>query len=253
MRASIRKITTKVEKIKLPRYDFQNYWASHEYDNAAEKMAIKRLVKGQHFKKAVDVGGGYGRLSNLLTNFTDKVVLAEPSEQQLKIAAIYLKDKPQVERRAWPATNLKLKDKSVDLVLVVRVLHHLPNPSKEFAEIARVLKPGGVFLLEFANDAHFLNRLRYGVRGKKVPITNPIGTKRKSSSNYISHHPKKIIKQLQESGFELEAALSGSNLRLPAIKRILGKNIMMGLEKVLQPMLAPVYFGPSVWLKLKKR
>ncbi len=35
--------------------------------------------------------------------------------------------------------------------------------------------------------------------------------------------------------------------------RMLGENILLGLEKVLQPTLAPLYFGPSVWLRLKKK
>jgi ubiquinone/menaquinone biosynthesis C-methylase UbiE len=113
------------------------------------------------------VGGGYGRLSKFLTKFSKKVILAEPSQQQLDIAKIYLKDTPAVDRKLWQASDLKLTDGGADLVLVVRVLHHLPDPAPELNEIARVLKPGGTFILEFANDAHFLNRLRYGVRGKQ--------------------------------------------------------------------------------------
>src|SRR5207244_2026600 len=124
-------------------------------------------------------------------------------------------------------------------------------------EIARVLKPGGTFLLEFANDAHFLNRVRYGIRGRGVPKT-PVDIRSEANKKageiaFVNHHPKVIIKMLKDAGFEVESALSGSNLRSPTLKKVLGKNILLGLEKVLQPMLAPLYFGPSVWLLLKKR
>lgn len=252
-----KKSVRKADQYDDPKYNYQDYWAGREYEHAAEEMAIKRLLRGQHFEQAIDVGGGYGRLSKFLTKFADKVTLAEPSQQQLDIAKIYLKDTAAVGRMLLQAADLRMDDGSVDLVLVVRVLHHLPNPAPEFCEIARVLKPGGTFILEFANDAHFLNRVRYGVHGKRVPKT-PVdirseANKKSGEVAFVNHHPKTIIKMLQDAGFEVDAVLSGSNLRSPTLKRIFGKNILLGLEKVLQPMLAPLYFGPSVWLRLKKR
>jgi len=251
------KVVRKADQYDDPKYNYQDYWTGREYEHTAEEMAIKRLLKGKHFKHAVDVGGGYGRLSLFLTNFADRVTLAEPSQQQLDISKIYLKDTANVERKLLQAADLKIPAGSVDLVLVVRVLHHLPNPAVELAEIARVLKPGGTFILEFANDAHFLNRVRYGVRGKRVP-KKPVDIRSEASKKagevaFVNHHPKTIIKMLVAAGFEVETALSGSNLRSPRLKKVLGKNILLGLEKVLQPLLAPIYFGPSVWLRLRRK
>jgi hypothetical protein len=58
---------------------------------------------------------------------------------------------------------------------------------------------------------------------------------------------------LNRAGFEVEATLSGSNLRSPTLKRVLGKRPLLAVERVMQPLLAPIYFGPSVWLRLKKK
>lgn len=251
------KTTKPADQYDDPEYNYQDYWQGREYEHAAEEMAIRRLLRGRRFELAVDVGGGYGRLSKYLTRFSKKVILAEPSQQQLDIAKMYLKDTPQVERQLWQAADLKLKAGQADLVLVVRVLHHLPDPTPEFAEIARVLKPGGTFLLEFANDAHFLNRIRYGLRGKGVPRT-PVdirseANRKKGEIAFVNHHPKTVINWLTEAGFEVEATLSGSNLRSPTLKRLVGKKPLLAVEKVLQPVLAPLYFGPSVWLRLRKK
>ena len=195
---STTKKTRRANQYNDPKYNYMDYWAGREYEHAAEEMAIKRLLKGKRFKHAVDVGGGYGRLSRLLANFADKVTLAEPSQQQLDMAKIYLKDVPSVERKLLQAADLKMPDASVDLVMVVRVLHHLPDPGAEFSEVSRVLKPGGVFILEFANDAHFLNRLRYGIHGKRVPkVPVDIRSKRNRESDdvsFVNHHPKPSLK-----------------------------------------------------------
>jgi ubiquinone/menaquinone biosynthesis C-methylase UbiE len=252
-----KKTTRKADQYNDPKHNYQDYWTGREYEHSAEEMAIKRLLKKDKFNQAVDVGGGYGRLSKFLTKFSKKVILAEPSQQQLDIAKIYLKDTPAVDRKLWQASDLKLTDGGADLVLVVRVLHHLPDPAPELNEIARILKPGGTFILEFANDAHFLNRLRYGVRGKHVPKT-PVDirseeNKKSGEIAFVNHHPKSILKMLENAGFELEAVLSGSNLRSPTLKKVLGKKPLLAAESILQPLLAPLYFGPSIWFKLKKK
>jgi ubiquinone/menaquinone biosynthesis C-methylase UbiE len=253
-----KKVIRKADQYDDPKYNYQNYWTGRDYEHAAEEMAITRLLRGKKFNHAVDVGGGYGRLSKYLTKFSKKVTLAEPSQQQLDIARIYLKDTPQVERKLWQASDIKLKDGEVDLVLVVRVLHHLPDPAPELNEIARVLKSGGTFILEFANDAHFLNRLRYAAHGKRVPktpvdIRSEENKKKKHEIPFVNHHPKIILSMLEDAGFELEAVLSGSNLRSPKLKKVLGKKPLLAAEKILQPMLAPLYFGPSIWFRLKKK
>ena len=142
-----RQATRKADQYDDPKYNYQDYWAGREYENAAEVMAIKRLLKGQHFKHAVDVGGGYGRLSKLLGSFADKVTLAEPSQQQLDIAKIYLKDTPSVERKLLQAADLEMPAKSVDLVLVVRVLHHLPDPAAGLAALESVLADNGAMAI----------------------------------------------------------------------------------------------------------
>lgn len=255
--AQTKKTVRKADQYDDPNYNYQDYWSGREYEHAAEEMAIRRLLKGKQFKHAVDVGGGYGRLSKFLTQFADKVTLAEPSQQQLDIAKIYLKDTHEVERKLLQAADLKMPKGSVDLVLVVRVLHHLPDPMVELQEISRVLKPGGTFILEFANDAHFLNRIRYAAHGKRVP-SKPISIQDEAKVKagelpFVNHHPKTIIKMLRDAGFELETVLSGSNLRSPSLKKVFGKRPLIALEKVLQPFLAPIYFGPSVWLKLTRK
>lgn len=237
-----------------PAFDYQEYWRGRDYEHAAEQAAIDRLLEGRRFHRALDVGGGYGRLSKHLTRYADEVILAEPSRQQLGLAEAYLRNAPEVRCLPAKASDLGLPDTSVDVAMVVRVLHHIPDPEPELAEIARVLRPGGTLLLEFANVSHALNRLRYAVRGRRIPLT-PVriaASADRLGIPFVNHHPKAVMALLERAGFALEAVLSGSNLRSPLAKRLLNTSAMLWAERRLQPALAPLWFGPSIWLRLAK-
>lgn len=143
-----------------PNYNYVDYWNGRAYEHAAEVMAIRRLLGSRRFCRAVDVGGGFGRLASLLTTYAGTVVLAEPSRHQLELAEHFLGEETRIERRQVPAADLGLPAGSVDLLLLVRVLHHIPDPRAEFAEFARVVQPGGTLVLEFANSANLVSRLR---------------------------------------------------------------------------------------------
>ena len=77
--------TRKADQYDDPKYNYQDYWAGREYEHAAEEIAIKRLLRGRKFEHAVDVGGGYGRLSKLLTKYAQKRTPAAPHPQPLPL------------------------------------------------------------------------------------------------------------------------------------------------------------------------
>lgn len=239
-----------------PSHDYRDYWQGRDYEDAAERLAIKRLLHGKHFRHAVDIGGGYGRLCVFLENYADKVTLTDSSQQQLDIGREFLKDHPEIDRRLMTAQELKFKDGEIDLLTIVRILHHIPDPEPAFKEIARVLAPDGYFLMEFANYAHFRNRLKHVVKGKKLPA-EPVDIrseawKARDDTPFVNHNPKTVIKQLQQAGLEVERVLSVSNLRSPGLKKIVPKSVMLATESLMQKPLARTYFGPSVFFLVRK-
>jgi ubiquinone/menaquinone biosynthesis C-methylase UbiE len=250
------KATKKADQYNDPSHNYLHYWDGRDYEDASERMAITRLLQGRHFRNALDIGGGYGRLCIFLEKYADKVTLAEPSQQQLDIAKDYLKKHPEIKRVLTQADDLKLKDKSHDLITMIRVMHHLPNPAPEFKEIARVLSDDGYLVLEVANYAHGRNRLKHIVKGKRLP-TDPVDirsakNRKKDEIAFVNHNPKTVEKQLAHAGLKVEKALSVSNLRSPGLKKVLPQGVMLTVEKVLQPTLAKTYFGPSVFFLVKK-
>jgi ubiquinone/menaquinone biosynthesis C-methylase UbiE len=240
-----------------PSHNYQKYWQHREYEDAAERLAISRLLAGKHFRHAVDVGGGYGRLCIFLEDYADKVTLAEPSQQQLDIAKDFLKDHKKIERKLLQAADLQFPAKSVDLLTTVRIWHHLPDPAPELKEISRVLSDGGYFVMEFANYTHFRNRLKYMAKARKFPeapvdIRSPKNRNRKELP-FVNHNPKTLVKQLDAAGLKVEKTLSVSNLRSPALKKVLPKRAMLALEQSMQRPFAASYFGPSIFFLVRKK
>lgn len=251
------KPTRKADQYNDPSHNYLKYWDGRDYENAAEEMAIRRLLSRKHFKHAVDVGGGYGRLCVLLEAYADKVTLAEPSQQQLDLAEEYLKDHPKVERKLLQAADLKFKDGGVDLVTMIRVMHHLPDPMPELKEISRVLSKDGYAIIEMANYAHARNRLKHLVKGQTLP-EKPVdirseANKKKNEIPFVNHNPKTVQKQLHEAGLKVVRQLSVSNLRSQTLKKLMPKGVMLALEKMAQPALAGSYFGPSIFFLVRKK
>jgi ubiquinone/menaquinone biosynthesis C-methylase UbiE len=248
--------TRRADQYNDPNHNYRQYWEGREYENAAEELAIRRLLRGKHFKHAVDVGGGFGRLCLLLEKYADKVTLAEPSQQQLDLAKDFLKGHPEVERKLLQAGDLKFKDESVDLLTMIRVMHHLPDPAPEFNEIARVLSPDGWAIVEVANYAHARNRLKHILKGKKLPL-KPVDIRSAAHKNkdeipFVNHNPSTVIRQLEHAGLQLERVLSVSNLRSPGLKKIVPLKSMLVVENALQKPLSGMYFGPSIFLLVRK-
>lgn len=246
----------KADQYNDPTHNYLRYWDGRDYEHVSEEMALTRLLKGKHFGHAADVGGGYGRLCLFLEEYADKVTLAEPSQQQLDIAKDFLKGHPEIDRVLTQTDDLKFKDKSVDLITVIRVMHHLPEPAQSFKELARVLSDDGYLVLEVANYAHGRNRLKHVLKGQKLPV-EPVDirsakNRKESEIAFVNHNPKTVVKQLAHAGLKVDKVLSVSNLRSPGLKKVVPQGVMLSVEKILQPTLARTYFGPSVFFLVKK-
>ncbi|MRJ99951.1 methyltransferase domain-containing protein [Aeromicrobium sp. S22] len=236
-------------------YDYTKYWDNRDYENGAEQIAIRRLLKGNHYRKAADIGGGFGRLCLLLRTFADEVTLAEPAASQLEAAKKVLAG-TDIKQVQMQADDLKFADGELDLVTMVRVMHHIPEPSAEFAEISRVLAPGGTAIIEVANYGHFKNRLRHKKEGTPLP-TEPVDIRQTKADEpdaiaFVNHNIDTVVGQLAAAGLTLESKLSVSNLRSQKLKKALPKSVMLAAERISQKRLAKNNFGPSIFLKLRK-
>jgi 2-polyprenyl-6-hydroxyphenyl methylase / 3-demethylubiquinone-9 3-methyltransferase len=100
-------------------------------------------------KRALDVGCGGGYVSELLAKRGAKVIAFDLAKGAVRAGKQKLGDKI-----AWlcaSATEIPLKDESVDVVVNTDVLVHLTDPLPCLREMSRVLKPGGVLWFSTIN------------------------------------------------------------------------------------------------------
>lgn len=88
---------------------------------------------------AWDVGCGNGQAARALAEHFDRVVASDPSAEQIAMAPPH----PRIDYRVEPAEHCSLESTSVDLVTVAQALHWF-EPTGFHAEVARVLRPGGL-------------------------------------------------------------------------------------------------------------
>ncbi|MBF7730433.1 class I SAM-dependent methyltransferase [Pseudomonas sp. N040] len=91
-------------------------------------------------QRALDIGCGNGQASQALLSRFDQVLACDSSLAQLAEA----RRQPALQLFAADARKLPLQPASLELVIVAQALHWFAGPAF-FAEVGRVLKPGGLF------------------------------------------------------------------------------------------------------------
>ena len=94
-----------------------------------------------------DLGCGTGQASAALAPFVARVIAIDGSAAMLQSAKKRLHAFTNVELRRGDLEELPVDDGRLDAAMLTLVLHHVPEPDKALAEVARVVKPGGRIVL----------------------------------------------------------------------------------------------------------
>lgn len=235
-------------------YDYKKeFWENvdREYEDQADRMAIRKLLP-KRMEKFADIGGGYGRLANEYLKRAHKVFLFDYSKTELEQAKEIYGDK--IETRAGDIYELPFKDDELDGLMMIRVTHHLKKMDKAIAELYRVLKPGGVAVIEVANKRTLPKIARFVTGRSKVnPFDHKVANyKEISKDGFYNYHPKYVEEIFEKTGFKTERVLSVSNFRSQSLKKVFGTKKLVQIEDKAQKALAPIRFAPSIYYKLRK-
>lgn len=205
---------------------------THAWSNSVRTI----LEKGQITDglTVLDAGCGWGRmLLGVVDQASDLDITALDAQQDaLDLGSSLLRDAPNGNRIAWSVGDLEaldLEDSTYDVVYSARVFQHLAHPEKGAAELLRVLKPGGRFVLFLQNRLCPLNagyyakmyspgELRDWFEGLDTTVLR-VGS--------MDFYPNALQRALSESWrLSLERGLEG----LPGLNRLGGKAVAWGVK-----------------------
>ena len=90
-----------------------------------------------------DLGCGTGQVSAALAPFVARVIAVDASAAMLQASKKRLSRFDNVELRRGDLEALPIDEGQLDAATMMLVLHHVPEPERALADVARVLKPQG--------------------------------------------------------------------------------------------------------------
>lgn len=225
-----------------------DFWEGQgrDYEDHVERGVLQQLLP-KHGKRLLEIGAGFGRLTNEYTAY-QQVVLLDYSFSQLQYAREQLGDEGYIYVAA-DAYKLPFKPGVFDGATMIRVIHHFEDVPRVLSGIQHVLANGATFILEHANKRNLKAMLRYRLgRQEWSPYTlEPLEF---VELNY-DFHPDYIAQELEKAEFALQERIPVSFFRLGIFKRMVPGAMLASLDRVAQGtgwLVAPSIFTKNVAL-----
>lgn len=240
-------------------YDYSAYWEERDYEHRSEVIVLKDLLeKIPRIQTILEIGAGFGRLAPYYLHRAKKIILTDPSAKHMQMARKSFKSKKFKFIQGKASTlDKKLRKGSADLVIVVRVLHHIDDIDTFFETISRLLSHKGYLILEFANKRHFKAVMEHFFRGDVTFLFDifpkEVSTKKSKPLPFLNYHPDEITRKLNAHGFDVLEKRSVSNIRSTKLKAKLPMDFLLSIETFLQKTFSAINFGPSIFVLAQKR
>lgn len=122
---------------------------NHFIDNASRSYALQQIQRHTPVKSGVilEIGCSSGFMLNLMhKKLPDSIIIGADVVRAplLKLST----DMPNIPLLRFDLMNCPLPDNSVDAVIMLNVLEHIENDGMALQQVKRILKPGGVAIIE---------------------------------------------------------------------------------------------------------
>jgi ubiquinone/menaquinone biosynthesis C-methylase UbiE len=231
----------------------QEFWQNKQdrsYENKVEQQLLASLLPKKD-GTLLDIGAGFGRLTATYRHHFEQVVLLDYAQNLLDSARKTYGQDQGVQLVKADCYQMPLAANSIDWAVSFRLMHHIAEPEAFLKEVWRVLKPGGTFILEYANKRHMLEILKK-IIGKSPKDPFKLAPYQYPGAIYFNFHPKYMKMQTRSAGFKIIKKISISNVRWPVFKRLLKPSLLTVFDRLVRPFFSFFALGPSIILVLKK-
>jgi SAM-dependent methyltransferase len=225
------------------------FWATRAYEDACDRIALRALLPSSG-GRLIEVGAGFGRLAGEYAGYGE-VVLLDSSDVHVAAAREKLRDDPRYQVILGDALALPFPDACFNAAVCIRVLHHFGSPNPLIAELGRVVRPGGLLVLEYANKRNLKSIARRLLRLQDWSAFQLGAVQYKPF--HFDHAPVSVRRALLASGFQIERMRTASLFRLPGLTRRLPPHTLARLEAPLQEPLGSITPGPSVFVLARRK
>ena len=112
-------------------------------------IKLKGLLNYYKFKRILDVGTGNGNFIKIIASLTDEfeeIIGIDEMEVAVSTSSKNFED-DRISFQLMNGYKMNFEDDSFDMVCLSNTLHHLEDVNGLFKEMERVLKPGGIILI----------------------------------------------------------------------------------------------------------
>jgi SAM-dependent methyltransferase len=224
------------------------FWAARAYEDECDRIALRALLPLSG-GRLIEVGAGFGRLAGEYLGY-ESVVLLDSSDIHVAAATETLGGDPRYDIRLGDAAALPFPDGHFDAAVCVRVMHHFEDAGPVIRELGRVVRPGGVLVLEYANKRN-LKSIARRLLGRQSWSPFAAGSVQYKPFHH-DHAPVEMRRALCRAGFTIERMRAVSLFRVPALTRRLPPRSLARFEALLQEPLGSITPGPSVFVLARR-
>ena len=227
----------------------QSFWEQSDraYEDQVEAIALQRLLPSQG-RLLLELGAGAGRNTPRYQGF-ERVVLLDYSRSQLGQAQQKLGVNPRYTYIAADVYRLPFASGVFDSATMIRTLHHMADAPLALAQVRRILQPGAIFILEFANKQNLKAIFRYLLRLQEwSPFDRQPVEFAKLNFDF---HPQAVRQWLIHQNFSIERQLTVSHYRMTLLKRLLPLKVLVAADAAAQLSGDWWQLTPSVFIRAR--
>ncbi|HVO42897.1 MAG TPA: class I SAM-dependent methyltransferase [Aggregatilineales bacterium] len=194
-------MTLSLDRQNAYREQFRTWHPNWRPATEVYEAAIRAYLKP--VCRVLDLGCGRGGVFEQLGAGVSYPVGCDPDLTSLREHR--LPDLPRVQARA---DALSFRGNTFDLVVCSWLFEHLPDPLKVFAEVKRILAPGGAFIFLTPNGfspVALLNRTLRPLQRTLVPRLYGRAQEDTFPVYYRANSPRQIARLAEKVGFRVEA------------------------------------------------